>query len=112
MPRSYSQDFRRLVVEKVSSGMSWDQAIDTFNISRDSLGRWLRLFKAKESLADKPRAAYKTRKIDSKQLLLLVEKNSDATLAELALSFNCTTVAIHKRLKKLGITRKKNHVVR
>lgn len=50
---------------------------------------------------------YKVRKIDSQALLRALEKTSDATLKELAHDFNCRPSAIHKRLKKLGITRKK-----
>jgi len=77
------------------------------------MGRWVKLFREKGTLEDAPRRApYKVRKIDSKELFAMIEKNSDATLKELAKEFGCWPSAIERRLKKLGITRKKNHPLR
>ncbi len=109
---SYSIDFRKCVVENVASGMTWDKAVSTFSISRDTLRRWIKMFKTKENLEDSPRKSYKVRKIDSQALVLALEKNPDATLAELAEIFDCWPHAIRRRLQKLGITRKKNHPIR
>ena len=108
---SYSLDFRKIVVDNIASGMSWDQAVQTFSISRHTLGRWLKKHKLGESLEDLPRKPYKVRKIDSEKLIKILEKTPDATLHELAAEFDCWPHAIHRRLKCLGITRKKNHVI-
>ena len=105
---AYSIDFRKYVIENIESGMTWEKAITTFSISRDTLRRWLTLHKEKGSLKDSPRKAYKVRKIDSQTLITILEKTPDATLAELAELFNCWPHAIRRRLKKLGFTRKKN----
>ena len=108
---AYNIDFRKCVIENIESGMTWDKAISTFSISRDTLRRWLTLHKEKGSLKDSPRKAYKVRKIDSQALITILEKTPDATLGELAELFNCWHHAIHRRLKKLGITRKKNNPI-
>ena len=109
---AYSVDFRRCVLENLESGKTWDEIVSLFSISRSTLSYWIKLSKAKGSLEDNPRAPYKVRKIDSQTLINILEKTSDATLKELACGFNCRPSAVHKRLKKLDITRKKNNPIR
>jgi transposase len=106
---AYSIDFRRCVLENLETGKSWEEVVSIFKISRDTLSRWRKLQKEKGTLEDSPRVPYKVRKIDSTTLISALEKNPDATLKELAEEFKCWPHAIHRRLKKLGITRKKNH---
>lgn len=109
---AYSVDFRRCVLENLESGKTWDEVVTIFSISRDTLSRWVNLYKEKGTLEDNPRTPYKVRKIDSQALVQALEKTPDATLKELAEEFDCWPHAIHRRLKKLGITRKKNHPIR
>jgi len=109
---SYSLDFRKCVLKNLESGKTWEEVISIFSISRDTLSRWVNLYKEKGSLEDRPREPYKIRKIDSQALICALEKTPDATLKELAQEFNCWPHAIHRRLKKLGITRKKNVPIR
>src|SRR3990167_9543789 len=106
---AYSVDFRKCVIENLESGKTWDEVTSIFSISRDTLSRWVNLYKEKGSLEDSPREPYKVRKIDSQSLISSLERNPDATLKELAQEFGCWPHAIHRRLKKLDITRKKNH---
>jgi len=109
---AYSQEFREFVVKKVHSGMSRDKAVKFFNISRDSVYKWLKKHKETGEVLDIKRKQYKTRKIDSQRLLEEIDKRPDATLQELAEHFSCTHVAVWRRLKNLKITRKKNHTLR
>ncbi len=109
---AYSVDFRKCVLENLESGKTWDEVVSIFSISRATLSYWVSLSKEKGSLEDKPRAPYKVRKINSQALISALEKTPDATLEELAHEFNCKPSAVHKRLKKLDITRKKNHAIR
>ena len=109
---SYTPEFRKFVVKKVHDGMSHSEAVSFFEISRDSLYRWLKKYSETGDVLDAPRKEYKVRKIDSQRLLEEIEKCPDATLEELAEKFNCWPHAIFRRLKKLGITRKKNHALR
>ncbi len=107
---AYSIDFRKCVLENLESGKTWDEVISIFSISRSTLSYWVNLSKT-GSLKDSDRAPYKVRKIDSQVLKDVLERNPDATLKELAYEFNCRTSSIHKRLKKLDITRKKNNPI-
>jgi transposase len=109
---AYSTDFRKCVIENLREGKTWDEVTSVFSISRATLSKWVRLNKEKGSLEDSPRAPYKVRKIDSKTLISALERTPDATLKELANEFNCWPHAISRRLKRLGITRKKNHPIR
>ena len=49
------------------------------------------------------------RKIDPEKLREILEQSPDAYLKEIAKEFNCSDVAVLKALKRLKITRKKNH---
>lgn len=108
---AYGQDFRYCVVENIDAGMSWSDASRIFKISYDTIGRWLRKHRDDGELNDAPRKAYKKRKVDKEQLLDLVEKHPDATLEELAQPFGVAHSVIDYHLRKLGITRKKNHAL-
>ncbi len=109
---SYSVEFRECVVDNINSGMPWEEAIRVFKVSRNSIGRWLRMKKQSGDVSDVSRRKYKTRKIDTNELLSLLEASPDATLAELAQPFNVCHSAIDYHLRKLNITRKKNHALR
>jgi transposase len=109
---AYSIDFRECVLKNLESGKTWEEVILIFSISRDTLNCWVKLSKEKGSLEDSARAPYKVRKIDSLALISALEKTPDATLKELAQEFDCWPYAITRRLKKLGITRKKNNSLR
>jgi transposase len=106
---AYSMDFRKCVIENLEAGKTWGEVTSVFSISRATLSKWVKLNKEKGSLEDAPRVPYKVRKIDSQALIEALERTPDATLKEVAEEFNCWPHAIHRRLKKLGITRKKNH---
>lgn len=109
---AYSIDFRKCVLENLESGMTWEEVIATFSVSRGTLSRWVHMHRGQGTLEDSPRKPYKVRKIESQALIRALEKTPDATLKELAHEFDCWPHAIHRRLKKLGITRKKNHPIR
>ena len=109
---SYSTDFRKCVLENISKGMSWDKACKVFSISKGSIASWLKKVQTTGEVSDPPRKAYKARKIDSDLLLAAFNKTPDATLEEIAKQFNCWPQSIHKRCVKLGITRKKNNIIR
>lgn len=109
---SYSPEFREFVVKKIISGMPRSEAISFFNISRDSAYRWLKEYAKTGSFSDKKRKEYKPKKISSSALMNEINTNPDATLEEISEKFLCSQVAVWKRLKKLGITRKKNDPIR
>ena len=60
---AYSKDFRWCVVNNINQGMTWDEALNIFQISRRTLSKWLKMAKPSGELSDPPRKAYQTRKI-------------------------------------------------
>ena len=50
---SYSPDFRVFVVKKINSGMTRSEAVKFFNISRDSIYRWLKEYAKTGRIVDK-----------------------------------------------------------
>jgi len=108
---AYSTDYRLCVVNNIKQGMTWDKAIEIFHISRQTLSNWLKLWEQRRDLSDPPRKVYQPRKIAVNELVDLVEKEPDGTLAEYAAHFGCSAQAIANRLKQQKITRKKKHFV-
>ena len=108
---SYSTDFRNCVLDKISSGMSWNSASKTFSISKSSISKWFKNKRDHGTVNDLPRKAYKPRKIDPALLIAAFEKTPDATLEEISKEFNCWPQSIQKRCVKLGLTRKKNDTI-
>ena len=108
---SYSIDFRRCVVRNIESGMSWEEAMRVFNISRSTIGDWCRKWRDSGDLSPTKYPARKTQKVNIKELVAAIEAQPDATLEELAAPFDVYPSTIDYHLRKLGITRKKNHAV-
>jgi transposase len=108
---SYSQEFRGFVVKKIVSGMSRSEAVSFFNISADSVYRWLKEYKETGCISIKKRKEYRPKKISKQALIDEINSAPDATLEEISKKFLCSQVAVWKRLKTLGITRKKNNTL-
>ena len=112
MPKTYSLDFRIQVLKNLDRGNVHDEVCKIFSISRATLYRWISLSEEKGEPKCNPRSTYKEQKIPKDELLDALEKTPDATLLELAQQFKCSIPAVFYRLKKFGITRKKNHPLR
>lgn len=87
--------------------MSRSEAIEFFEISRDSLYKWLKEYSDTGSFLVKKRKEYKPKKISKQALMDEINISPDSTLEEISHKFSCSQVAVWKRLKTLGITRKK-----
>ena len=112
MPKTYSQDFRHQVLSCLERGKSREEICDFFGISLRTLVRWISSSRNGSLSSYNTRESYTARKIDSEQLLKAVKDNPDATLEEYAKLFGCCFQAIDRRLRKLGVTRKKNDALR
>jgi len=82
MPMAYRKDFRLGVVNNVNQGMTWNEILDIFRISRQTWSKWLKMAEQSGDLSDPPRQEYQTRKIAADKLRELIEKQPDLTLAE------------------------------
>ena len=77
-----------------------------FQVHYETIGERVKKYKETGEIKDRE-FKRKPKKIDPEKLEKYIEEHPDAYLREIAQVFNCTPVAVHNRLKKLGITRKK-----
>lgn len=113
MPRAYSDDFRRKVIEAIElDGLKKQQASALFRISRNTIDLWLQLKAATGSLKPRQRqTAQPPGKItDWHKFRAFVAEHGDKPQAELAKLWEggISQRTISRALHKIGYTRKKN----
>jgi len=105
---AYDIKYRRRALEYWAGGHTKEQTAETFKVSPSTLSRWKSQLKETGTLERKPlQRGWK--KICPKRLAEYIEKHPDSYQMEIAREFNCSDRAISKALRKLNITRKKNH---
>jgi excisionase family DNA binding protein len=106
---AYSLDFRLLAIDLVRiEGETQKEVAERLKVGVNTIKRWLK----RETLkADKP-GPRGSRTIDPERLKAEVAANPDAYLDELAEKLGSSSSTISYTLKKLKITRKKNHTIR
>ncbi|GHT93754.1 hypothetical protein FACS1894122_09470 [Alphaproteobacteria bacterium] len=77
-----------------------------FNISEKTVWNWVNQRKRTGSLKPKE-VVRESPKLKSELLLQYVNDHPEAYLREIGAHFECAMSAVHKKLKKLGITYKK-----
>lgn len=111
MSKAYSNDLRERVIKSYEEGMPKETLVEVFKIGISTLNRWIREYLRTGSIEAKKRSRYRKRKIEDEDLKKYVEDHPSATLEQMAHHFKVRPVSIWHRLKKLGITRKKNFTV-
>ena len=79
MPRSYSEDLRKRVIEFLLEGNSYEKASNQFKISVSAIGRWHRRFQ-KEGIYRSKKQGGSKRKINLDDLEKYVQSNENMTL--------------------------------
>jgi transposase len=105
---SYDKKFREQVLKYIENGHSIREAHRVFELSTTAIMGWKKLQKETGGLEKRP-LDRKSTKVCSEKLLTFLNENPDSYLRETAEVFNCTEQAIHYAMKRLKITRKKNH---
>lgn len=105
---SYSKDLRERVVCFVREGGSKTEAVKIFSVSRAVIYIWLK----SASQSPQKTGPKGHSKLDPKKLKQLVEERPDAYLDELAVELNVSAFTVAYGLKRLRISRKKNHALR
>jgi transposase len=83
MPKSYSADLRRRVIEAVEAGASRREAAESFDIDASSAVRWLQCWNETGRCAPKPRGgSISPLERRAEQILALVAEQPDLTLEE------------------------------
>ena len=104
----YDIKFRKRVIEYIREGHTAKETAATFKVSTFTIWKWKSQLNESGTLAPKKRKET-WRKIDPDKLRKYVEEHPDAYQHEIAAAFGVRLYAIQKALKRLGITRKKNH---
>jgi len=112
MSRAYSNDLRERVIKNYEEGMRKEQLVEVFKIGISTLNRWIRDYLETGSIEARTRSRYRKRKVEDEDLKKYIEDYPSATLEQIGLHFEVRAVSVWHRLKKLGITRKKNLSVR
>jgi len=105
---AYDEKFRARAVAFKDNGHTFEQLEETFGICSHSYYKWKKNKETTGFFTPKTEKTTRKRKIDPEELKLAIKEKPDAYLRELAEKFNCSTTAVHKRLKQLKITYKKN----
>jgi len=105
---SYDIKYRQRVIDYMSEGHTEKEAAEVFKVSTFTLWKWKSKLNETGNLEPKKRKET-WRKIDPAKLEKYVKQHPDAYLKEIAEEFGCTDFAILKALRRLKITRKKNH---
>jgi transposase len=84
MPKSYSGDLRKRVIDAVQAGASRREAAESFEIDPSSAVRWLRCWTETGRCAPKPRGG-SISPLDehAEEISALITEQSDLTLAEI-----------------------------
>jgi transposase len=112
MPIAYSQDLQEKAIAALDRGVPKSEVITMFNISRDSLDRWLKQRSATGSLAATVgyQRGHSHRIVDWETFRAFVKAHGDKTQAELAELWHQPVSArtISRALVRIGFTRKKD----
>ena len=112
--KTYSMDLRERVVAACDQGgATREQIAARFSVSVSWIRDLLKRRRETESIAPRPRGGGRAPAFDevaAARLSEAVRANDDATLEELAAAsgVSCCPSAVHRALKRLGITRKKS----
>ena len=105
---SYDIKYRQRVINYLSEGHTEKETAEIFKVSTSTIWKWKSKLNESGTLAPKQRKET-WRKIDPEKLHKYVKAHPDAYQYEIAEAFGVRLYAIQKALKRLKITRKKNH---
>jgi transposase len=107
---SYDVKFRRRAIEYWNEGHSKRATAEVFKVSASTLQKWKSRLNETGRLDSKKRRET-WRKIEPTRLMEFLGQYPDAYLKEIAKEFDCSDVAVLKALRRLKISRKKNHLL-
>jgi Transposase. len=107
---SYDSKYRRRALEYWAAGHSKRETAEVFKVSECALQEWKSQLKNTGELESKKRRET-WRKLEPEELRTYVKEHPDAYLREIAEVFGCSDTAVAKALRRLKISRKKNHAL-
>ncbi len=109
MPASYSQDFRKKVMEYVNKGNSCRSASIKFEISSNTVSNWYKRYKTEGSYLARKVGGKKGR-ISEKDVSNYVKNNPDFILSEMGKQFGMSAPGALYWLRKSGYSYKKKPI--
>ena len=106
MPKGYSLDFRKKVMECVENGMSANATSLNFNISANTVRNWCKRYQAKGHYKERRHAGRKPR-LCREDLDAYMQKHPNSTTLSIASHFDMAGSSVYARLKKFGYRYKK-----
>ena len=103
---AYSIDYKMGAVAYKDDGHTFKELYEAFKIPASTYYNWKN--KLEQGALNVKNNQTRKRKINSEELRRVIEEKPDAYLREIAAKFACSTTAIHKRLKQMKITYKKD----
>lgn len=106
MPKGYSLDFRKKVMDCLASGVSANAASLTFNLSANTVRNWQKRYQKEGHYQERRHAGRKPR-LSREDLDAYMKSHPDSTLASIASHFDMAIPSVFHRLKKFGYSYKK-----
>lgn len=109
--KSYSEDLRQRVVEARFSGESVSAVSDRFQVSQDSVRRWVARHQKTGSVSASRRGGYRPPKIeDMEKFEAFAKAHAHSTLSQMKERWEgeVSEMCLSRTLKRLGWTRKKS----
>lgn len=106
MPSSYSQDFRKKVIEYVNRGNSCHNASIKFEIASNTVRNWYKRYESEGNYLPKKVGGKKGR-INEKDIADYVKNNPNFILSEIGSNFGMSAAGALYWLRKLGYSYKK-----
>lgn len=113
MAKAYSTDLRERVLDSIKKGTKIKVIAETFNVCAKTIYNWRRLQKDTGSYEAKTgyQHGYGHKIKDLEVFREYVKKNPNQILEEMADTLgNMSSTTVHRALKKIGFTRKKNQL--
>jgi transposase len=106
MPASYSQDFRKKVIEYVNKGNSCNRASIKFEISANTVRNWYKRYQSEGHYLAKKVGGKKGR-VTPQDIASYIKTNPNFILTDMGEQFKMTAAGAHYWLNKLGYSYKK-----
>lgn len=112
MSKPYSKDLRLKVIQTIEEGRTITSASRLFNISRETIYSWIRIKQKTGTIEAKKgyQKGHSHKVLDIEKFRIFVDHNKDKTLKEMAEDWpvRISAVSIHRWIKRLGYSYKKN----
>ncbi len=106
MPASYSQDFRRKVIDHVKKGNSCHSASLKFEIASNTVRNWYKRYKIEGNFLSR-RVGGKKARVSKEEIESYLKNNPNFILADMRKHFGMSAPGALYWLKKLGYSYKK-----